>query len=412
MKEIVKMFDEIKFNRVDSLPKYVFAEINDIKAQMKKDGKDVIDFSMGNPDQDTPEHIVDELVNSARTSGTHGYSPSQGIPEVLDAIALWYKQRYGVDLDTKTQTVATIGSKDGYSHLTYAITNAGDVAVVPTPTYPIHKYSFVLAGGIVKDLKIKFDENYIVDEDDFFEKLNHIFDTSKVKPKYVLVNFPHNPTSAIVTPDFYKRLVKMAKEKRFYIISDIAYGDISFDGYKTPSIMEVDGALDVAVESFTVSKSYNMAGWRIGFFVGNSKLIGALVKLKSWLDYGMFTPIQKATAKALTGDQSCVDEIVARYNHRQEVLIEEFGKIGWNIKKNKASMFSWAKIPDCVEYMGTLEFCKKLLSEASVAMSPGVGFGEDGEGYVRIALIQDDDRIADAAQRIKQFLDNNCKKDN
>ncbi|MBT3280395.1 MAG: aminotransferase class I/II-fold pyridoxal phosphate-dependent enzyme [Campylobacteraceae bacterium] len=406
------MFDEIRFNRVDNLPKYVFAEINDIKAQMKKDGQDVIDFSMGNPDQDTPEHIVDALVDSARTPGTHGYSPSQGIPEVLDAIASWYKDRYGVNLDTKTQTVATIGSKDGYSHLAYAVTNPGDVAVVPTPTYPIHTYSFILAGGAVEDLKIKFDENYNVDEDDFFDKLTHIFDTAHVKPKYVLVNFPHNPTSATVTPNFYKRLVAMAKERRFYIISDIAYGDISFGGYKTPSIMEVEGALDVAVESFTVSKSYNMAGWRIGFFVGNKKLIGALVKLKSWLDYGMFTPIQKATVEALTGDQTCVDEITGRYNHRQDVLIEEFAKIGWNIKKNKASMFSWAKIPDCVQEMGTLEFCKRLLEQEAVAMSPGVGFGDDGEGYVRIALIQDDARMEDAAQRIGRFLENNCKEEN
>ncbi len=404
------MFDEIRFNRVDNLPKYVFAEINEIKANLKKDGVDVIDFSMGNPDQDTPEHIVDALVESARTPGNHGYSPSQGIPEVLDAIASWYKDRYGVDLDTKTQTVATIGSKDGYSHLAYAITNAGDTAVVPTPTYPIHTYSFILAGGVVEDLPIKFDENYNVDENDFFDKLNHIFDTAHVKPKYVLVNFPHNPTSATVTPEFYERLVAMAKERRFYIISDIAYGDISFGGYKTPSIMEVDGALDVAVESFTVSKSYNMAGWRIGFFVGNEKLIGALVKLKSWLDYGMFTPIQEACVEALTGDQTCVDDITNRYNHRQDVLIKEFAKIGWNIKKNKASMFSWARIPECVQSMGTLEFCKRLLLEEGVALSPGVGFGEDGEGAVRIALIENDDRIADAAQRIGRFLDKNCKK--
>jgi len=400
------MFDEIKFNRVDNLPKYVFAEINDIKAQMQKDGKEVIDFSMGNPDNDTPKHIVDELVKSVRTPGTHGYSPSQGIPEVLDAIALWYKSRYGVTLDTKTQTVATIGSKDGYSHLAYAVINPSDVAVVPTPSYPIHTYSFILAGGAVEDLKLVFDENYNIDEDRFFEDLEYIFASAHIKPKYVLVNFPHNPTSATVTPEFYVRLVAMAKEKRFYIISDIAYGDISFGGYKTPSIMEVDGALDVAVESFTVSKSYNMAGWRIGFFVGNKKLIGALVKLKSWLDYGMFTPIQKATVEALTGDQTCVDEITNRYNHRQDVLIEEFGKIGWIIRKNKASMFSWAKIPESVINMGTLEFCKKLLEEEGVAMSPGVGFGDDGEDFVRIALIQDDENIAKAAVKIGRFLEN------
>ncbi len=398
------MFDEIKFNRVDNLPKYVFAEINAIKVDLKKDGVDVIDFSMGNPDGDTPKHIVDSLVDSARTSGTHGYSPSQGIPEVLEAIASWYKKRYGVILDTKTQTIATIGSKDGYSHLAYAITNPGDVAVVPTPTYPIHAYSFILAGGVVEDLKLTFDEHYNIDEDKFFEDLENIFRSAHVKPKYVLVNFPHNPTSATVTPEFYVRLVAMAKKERFYIISDIAYGDISFGGYKTPSIMEVDGALDVAVESFTVSKSYNMAGWRIGFFVGNEKLIGALTKLKSWLDYGMFTPIQVAAATALTGPIDCVNEITERYNHRQDKFIEEFGKIGWKINRNKASMFIWTKIPDCVQHLGTLEFAKQLLAQEGIAMSPGVGFGQDGEGWVRIALIENDERIEKAALRVQKFL--------
>jgi alanine-synthesizing transaminase len=398
------MFDEIKFNRVDNLPKYVFAEINDIKAKLKQEGQEVIDFSMGNPDGDTPDHIVDALVNSARTSGTHGYSPSQGIPEVLDAITTWYKDRYKVNLNPKTQTIATIGSKDGYSHLAYAITNPGDVAVVPTPTYPIHAYSFILAGGVVEDLKLVFDEHYNIDEDKFFEDLELIFFKAHVKPKYVLVNFPHNPTSATVTPNFYKRLVAMAKKERFYIISDIAYGDISFGGYKTPSIMEVDGALDVAVESFTLSKSYNMAGWRIGFFVGNEKLIGALTKLKSWLDYGMFTPIQIAAATALNGSIDCVNEITQKYNHRQDIFIKEFAKIGWDIKRNKASMFIWAKIPQCVEHLGTLEFAKKLLFEQGIAMSPGVGFGADGEGWVRIALIENDERIAKAALKVHDFL--------
>jgi alanine-synthesizing transaminase len=400
------MFDEIKFNRVDNLPKYVFAQINDIKVALKKENKEVLDFSMGNPDGDTPKHIVDSLVESARTSGTHGYAPSQGIPEVLDAITSWYKDRYDVTLDPKTQTIATIGSKDGYSHLAYAITNLGDVAVVPTPTYPIHAYSFILAGGVIEDLKLVFDEHYNIDEDKFFEDLEHIFKvaTKKTKPKYVLVNFPHNPTSATVTPDFYIRLVAMAKRERFYIISDIAYGDISFGGYKTPSIMEVDGALDVAVESFTVSKSYNMAGWRIGFFVGNAKLIGALIKLKSWLDYGMFVPIQVAAATALNGSIDCVNEITAKYNHRQDVFIKEFEKIGWDIKRNKASMFIWAKIPQCVQSLGSLEFTKRLLLEQGVAMSPGVGFGADGEGWVRIALIEDDERIGKAALKVKEFL--------
>ncbi|VAY87457.1 Aspartate aminotransferase [hydrothermal vent metagenome] len=406
------MFDEIKFNRVDNLPEYVFAQINDIKAKLKKEGHDIIDFSMGNPDGDTPVHIVESLVDSARASGTHGYSPSQGIPEVLDSIALWYKKRYNVVLDTKTQTIATIGSKDGYSHLAYAITNPGDVVVVPTPTYPIHAYSFILAGGVVENLKLVFDEHYNIDEDKFFEDLEHIFISANSKPKYVLVNFPHNPTSATVTLNFYKRLVAMAKRERFYVISDIAYSDISFDGYKTSSIMEVDGALDVAVESFTLSKSYNMAGWRIGFFVGNKKLISALTKLKSWLDYGMFTPIQVAAATALNGSIDCVNEITEKYSHRQDKFIEEFSKIGWDIQRNKASMFIWAKIPNCVLHLGTLEFAKKLLIEQGVAISPGVGFGQDGEDWVRIALIQNNERIEQAALRVQEFFKQYDNKEN
>ncbi|RLA80387.1 MAG: alanine transaminase [Epsilonproteobacteria bacterium] len=402
------MFDEIKFNRVDNLPKYVFATINQIKADLKADGNDVIDFSMGNPDGDTPKHIVDSLVKSAQEGGTHGYSPSQGIPEILEAITNWYKEKYDVVLDSKTQAVATIGSKDGYSHLAYAIANKGDVAIVPTPTYPIHTYSFKLAGADVQGLKLSYDENYNINEDKFFTDLETIFrDAQKnntPKPKFVLVNFPHNPTSATVTPDFYVKLVAMAKEKRFYIISDIAYGDISFDGYKTPSILEVPGAIDVAIESFTVSKSYNMAGWRVGFFVGNERLVQALIKLKSWLDYGMFTPIQVAAATALNGSKQCVEDITAKYEHRQEKFIEEFGKIGWDIRKNKASMFIWAKIPEEVQSLGSVEFCKRLLEEQHIAMAPGVGFGDDGEGYVRIALIEDDKKIAKAALKVQEFL--------
>ena len=287
------------------------------------------------------------------------------------------------------------------------------MAVVPDPTYPIHEYSFILAGGNVIKFGIEFDEHYRVDEDKFFENLEKVFKESSPKPKYVLVNFPHNPTTATVTPAFYERLVAMAKEKRFYIISDIAYGDITFDGYKTPSIMSVPGAKDVAVESFTLSKSYNMAGWRVGFFVGNKKLIGALQKIKSWLDYGMFTPIQVAATVALNGDQSCVQEITQKYNHRQEVLIEAFGRAGWHIQKNQATMFSWAKIPDCVAHLGSLEFSKRLLLEAGVAVAPGIGFGEYGEGYVRIALIENDNRIRQAARNIKEFLKqfDDCKKE-
>ncbi len=398
------MFDEIEFDRIKRLPKYVFAEVNDLKMAERRAGADVIDFSMGNPDGDTPEHIRAKLVESAQKTKTHGYSTSKGIPKLLMAISDWYKRRYNCDLDPMTECVATMGSKEGYAHLCYAITNPGDVAVVPDPTYPIHSYAFILAGGNVVKFGLEFDEDYKIDEDKFLEDLARVFKESSPRPKYVLVNFPHNPTTATVTLDFYKRLVAMAKKERFYIISDIAYGDITFDGYVTPSIMEVEGAKDVAVESFTLSKSYNMAGWRVGFFVGNKKLIGALQKIKSWLDYGMFTPIQVAATVALNGDQQCVRDITDKYDHRQNVLIEAFDRAGWHIRRNQASMFVWAKIPECAEHLGSLEFSKRLLVEAQVAVAPGIGFGEYGENYVRIALIENDNRIRQAARNIKEFL--------
>ena len=400
------MFDEIRFDRVDILPKYVFAEVNDLKMAQRRAGNDVIDFSMGNPDGDTPNHIREKLVESAKKTKTHGYSTSKGIPKLLTAIADWYETRYDVVLDPMTQCVATMGSKEGYAHLAYAITNLGDVTVVPDPTYPIHNYAFILAGGEVKNFGIDYDEDYNVNEDKFFIDLQEIFDTAVEgkRPKYVLVNFPHNPTTATVTPDFYVRLVNMAKRERFYVISDIAYGDITFDGYVTPSIMSAPGALDVAVESFTLSKSYNMAGWRVGFFVGNTKLIGALQKIKSWLDYGMFTPIQVAATVALNGDQKCVQDITDKYDHRQDVLLDAFKNAGWHIRRNKASMFVWAQLPKCVEHLGSLEFSKRLLVEAGVSVAPGIGFGETGENYVRIALIENDKRIRQAARNIKTFL--------
>jgi len=398
------MFDEIQFDRIKRLPKYVFAEVNELKMARRRAGADVIDFSMGNPDGDTPEHIREKLIESAQKTKTHGYSASKGIPKLRGAICDWYKRRYDVDLDPETEAVATMGSKEGYAHLAYAITNPGDVAVVPDPTYPIHSYAFILAGGNVQKMELPFDEDYKVDEDLFFERLETAFHISFPKPKYVVVNFPHNPTTATVTPDFYTRIVAMAKRERFYIISDIAYGDLTFDGYKTPSIMSVPGAKDVAVESFTLSKSYNMAGWRVGFFVGNAKLIGALQKIKSWLDYGMFTPIQVAATIALNGDQSCVQEITDKYDHRQDVLIEAFNRAGWPVRRNQASMFVWAKIPECARHLGSLEFSKRLLVEANVAVAPGIGFGEYGDEYVRIALIENDKRIRQAAKNIKQFL--------
>jgi len=398
------MFDEIQFGRIQRLPKYVFAEVNELKMQERRAGADVIDFSMGNPDGDTPEHIREKLIESAQKTKTHGYSDSKGIIKLRVAICDWYKRRYDADIDPVTEAVATMGSKEGYAHLAYAITNPGDVAVVPDPTYPIHSYAFILAGGNVVKFGLEFNEEYEINEDQFFIDLDRVFKETSPRPKYVLVNFPHNPSTATVTPEFYVRLVAMAKKERFYIISDIAYGDITFGGYVTPSIMSVPGAKDVAVESFTLSKSYNMAGWRVGFFVGNKKLIGALQKIKSWLDYGMFTPIQVAATVALNGDQTCVKEIIEKYDMRQDILLEAFDRAGWKIRKNQASMFVWAKIPECAAHMGSLEFSKRLLVEAQVAVAPGIGFGEYGEGYVRIALIENENRIRQAARNIKEFL--------
>jgi alanine-synthesizing transaminase len=298
-----------------------------------------------------------------------------------------------------------MGSKEGYVHLAQAVTNVGDVAIVPDPTYPIHSYAFMLAGASVRKTELKYNDKYQLDEDVFFKDLERAMIESVPKPKFLVVNFPHNPTTVTVTKEFYQRVVDFAKENDLWVISDIAYADITFDGYKTPSIFEAKGARDVAVESFTLSKSYNMAGWRVGFLVGNKTLIGAVQKYKSWIDYGMFTPIQVAATIALNGPQDCVREIVKTYENRRDVLLESFKNAGWHINKNNATMFCWAKIPQKCEFMGSLEFSKRLLTEAKVAVSPGIGFGAYGEGYVRIALIENEKRIRQAAKNIKRFLD-------
>jgi alanine-synthesizing transaminase len=318
----------------------------------------------------------------------------------------WYKRHYDVDLDPDTEVVATMGSKEGYVHLVQAISNHGDVAIVPDPTYPIHSQAFVLAGANVEKMEVIFDEEtFEVDEDRFLADVEAALDNSVPKAKFLVVNFPHNPTTATVTPEFYKRLVDLAKRKRFYIISDIAYADITFDGYRTPSILSVEGAKDVAVESYTLSKSYNMAGWRVGFIVGNPKLIGALQSIKSWLDYGMFTPVQVAATVALDEYGNIPEEeIIPRYQRRRDVMIEAFGNAGWPLAKPQASMFIWGKIPEVARDMGSLEFSKQLLMQADVAVSPGIGFGKYGDMYVRIALIENEKRIRQAARNIKRFL--------
>jgi alanine-synthesizing transaminase len=398
------MFENIQFEKMNKLPNYVFAEVGKIKMELRRAGEDIIDFSMGNPDGPTPQHIIDKLAEAAQKPKNHGYSDSHGIYKLRLAICNWYKRKYDVTIDPDTEAVATMGSKEGYVHLVQAITNAGDVAIVPEPTYPIHSYAFMLAGGSVRKVELKFDEHYEVDEDALLDSILQGVKESVPKARYVLINFPHNPSCATVTPEFYQRLVDLAKKEHFYIISDIAYADLTYDGYKTPSIFEAEGAKDVAVESFTLSKSYNMAGWRVGFVVGNPKLVGALKKIKSWLDYGMFTPIQVAATIALDGPQDCVEEIRAKYESRRDVLVESFNNAGWHMVAPRATMFVWARIPKKARHLGSLEFSKQLLKEAKVAVSPGVGFGEYGDEYVRIALIENKDRIRQAAKNIKKYL--------
>ena len=399
------MFPEIEFERMKRLPNYVFAEVNNIKMEARRAGEDVIDFSMGNPDGPAPQHITDKLIEAAAKPKNHGYSASAGIFKLRLAISNWYKRKYDVDfLDPNKHICATMGSKEGYVHLVQAIVNVGDVAVVPDPTYPIHSYAFMLNGAAVHKFELVFDSEYKVDEDLFFQRLQKTIDESIPKVKFVVVNFPHNPTCATVTPEFYTKIVAMAKRERFYIISDIAYADITFDGYKTPSIFQAEGALDVAVECFTLSKSYNMAGWRVGCIVGNEKLIGALKRIKSWLDYGMFTPIQIAATVALDGPQDCVAEHVEKYRKRRDLMLEVFAEAGWKMNKPNASMFIWAKIPECAAHLGSMEFSKQLLTQAQVAVSPGIGFGHYGDQYVRIALIENEKRIRQAAKNIKKYL--------
>ncbi|EAI7783146.1 LL-diaminopimelate aminotransferase [Campylobacter jejuni] len=398
------MFDEIRFNTIERLPNYVFAEVNAIKMAARRAGEDIIDFSMGNPDGKTPQHIIDKLCESANKDKTSGYSTSMGIYKLRLAICNWYKRKYNVNLDPENEVVATMGSKEGFVNLARAIINPGDVAIVPTPAYPIHTQAFIIAGGNVAKMPLAYNEKFELDENQFFENLHKTLNESIPRPKYIVVNFPHNPTTVTCEKSFYERLIATAKKERFYIISDIAYADLTYDNYKTPSILEIEGAKDVAVETYTLSKSYNMAGWRVGFVVGNKRLVSALKKIKSWFDYGMYTPIQVAATIALDGDQTCVDEIRATYDKRMHILLEAFENAGWKLQKPRASMFVWAKLPESKRHLKSLEFSKQLLQRASVAVSPGVGFGEAGDEYVRIALIENENRIRQAARNIKKYL--------
>jgi len=385
------------FPRINRLPPYVFNIVNELKAKARTRGEDIIDFGMGNPDQPTPSHIVDKLVEVAKRGNTHRYSLSRGIPRLRRAICTWYKNRYDVNLDPETESIVTIGSKEGLAHLALATVGPGDAVLVPNPTYPIHPYGFVIAGADIRHVPLTVDG-------DFCAELEKAIKTSWPIPKMLVLNFPSNPTTQCVDLEFFEKVVAIAKEHSIWIVHDLAYADIVFDGYKPPSILMVPGAKELAVESYTLSKSYNMPGWRVGFLCGNPELIAALARLKSYLDYGMFTPIQVAAIAALEGPQECVTEIQQMYQKRRDTLCDGLNSVGWKVDKPKATMFVWAPIPDQYKVLGSLEFAKKLLQDAKVAVSPGIGFGEYGDGFVRFGLIENEHRTRQAIRGIRDMI--------
>lgn len=387
------------FPRIKRLPPYVFNIVNDLKAEARARGEDIIDFGMGNPDQPTPKHIVDKLVEVAQRPDTHRYSLSRGIPRLRRAICNWYKSRFDVDLDPESEAIVTIGSKEGLAHLAMATVGPGDAVLVPNPSYPIHPYGFVIAGADIRHVPMVADR-------DFFEELDKAIKDSWPKPKMLVLNFPGNPTTQCVELEFFEKVVAIAKEHEIWVVHDIAYADIVFDGYKAPSILEVEGAKEVAVEFYSLSKSYNMPGWRVGFMVGNPILVAALARMKSYLDYGMFTPIQVAAIAALEGPQECVKEICDMYQSRRDVLCEGLNALGWKVEKPKATMFVWAPIPEQFKEMGSLEFSKLLLKEAKVAVSPGIGFGDYGDDHVRFGLIENEHRTRQAVRGIRDMFKN------
>jgi alanine-synthesizing transaminase len=386
-----------EFHRIKRLPPYVFSIVDRLKLEARRRGEDIIDLGMGNPDDPTPQHIVDKLIEKARDSRNHRYSASAGIPKLRAAICDWYRRRYDVVFDPDTEAVVTIGSKEGLSHLALAIIAPGDVAMVPTPTYPIHTYSVIIAGGDVLSIPMCTD-------DDPMEQIQQYARYSLPRPKVLIISYPHNPTTKTVDLDFFRRIVDFARERDLIVIHDLAYADLCFDGYAAPSMMQVPGARDVGVEFFTLSKSYNMPGWRVGFCVGNSRVVTALKRIKSYLDYGMFQPIQIAAISALNGPQECVAEITEGYRRRRNTLVHGLNRIGWEVEMPKATMFVWARIPEPFRAMGSLEFAKFILAEARVAVSPGLGFGEGGDEYVRFALVENEHRTRQAVRGIKQAL--------
>ena len=385
------------FPRIKRLPPYVFNIVNELKAAARARGEDIIDFGMGNPDQPTPKHIVDKLIEVSQRSDTHRYSLSRGIPRLRRAICRWYADKYEVELDPETESIVTIGSKEGLAHLALATVGPGDAVLVPNPAYPIHPYGFIIAGADIRHVQMTPDI-------DFFEELGKAIKDSWPKPKMLVLNFPGNPTTQCVDLEFFEKVVKIAREHSIWVVHDLAYAEIVFDGYVAPSILQVPGAKEVAVEFYSLSKTYNMPGWRVGFMVGNPSLVAALTRMKSYLDYGMFTPIQVAAIAALEGPQDCVDEIVERYRIRRDVLCEGLCSIGWEVEKPKATMFVWAPIPEAFRDMGSLEFSKLLLKEARVAVSPGIGFGDYGDGFVRFGLIENEHRTRQAVRGIRDMF--------
>ena len=386
-----------EFARIKRLPPYVFNITGELKAAARKRGEDVIDLSMGNPDQPTPRHIVDKLIESVRRPDTHRYSVSKGIPRLRRAICNWYKTRFDVEFDPDSEAIVTIGSKEGIAHLALATLDRGDIVLVPNPSYPIHIYGPVIAGADIRHVPMMAGV-------DFFENLEQAIRDSYPKPKMMIVNFPGNPTTQCVELPFFERLVATAREHEIYVVHDLAYADIVFDGYRAPSIMEVPGARDIAVEFFTLSKSYNMAGWRVGCMVGNRDLVTALARMKSYHDYGTFTPIQVASIIALEGPQQCVEDVRVMYQKRRDVMCAGLQAAGWHVDVPKATMYVWAKIPEPYKKMGSLDFSKKLLADAKVAVSPGIGFGEYGDDHVRFALIENEARTRQALRGIKDML--------
>ncbi len=386
-----------EFYRIKRLPPYVIAEVNGMRAAARAEGRDIIDLGMGNPDLPPPSHIIDKLCEVARKSSAHGYSASKGIPGVRKAQANYYARRFGVEVDAETEVVMTMGSKEGLASLATAITAPGDVVLAPNPSYPIHTFGFIIAGATIRSVPTTPDERY-------WESLDRAMVFTVPRPSILIVNYPSNPTAETVDLAFYTRLVAWAREHKVWVISDLAYSELYYDGIPTVSILQVPGAKDVAVEFTSMSKTFSMAGWRVGFAVGNPRLIAALTRVKSYLDYGAFTPIQAAACAALNGPQDIVEKNRELYQKRRDVLVESFGRAGWDIPSPRASMFAWAPLPPALRAMGSLEFSKQLLTHAAVAVAPGVGYGEEGEGFVRIAMVENEQRLRQAARNIKRYL--------